>query len=111
LFEVQRTGSVPGAKLDLVVNDAGTASCNRSAPVPISDPQLLTARAIQADLMKPAGRSLSLRPGRQPVFSYVVRSVDGTVRFSDDSAGQPQVFHQLALYTLQIAQGVCHLAT
>jgi hypothetical protein len=110
LFEVKRSGSVPGARLDLVVNDGGTVRCNGGTPRALTDPQLLTARSIQEELVMPAGQGLSLRPGPRSVFSYLVRSVDGTVRFSDDSARQPLVFHQLAFFTLQLAQDVCRLA-
>jgi len=31
------------------------------------------------------------------------------VRFADDSAGQPKVFRQLALFVLQTAQTICGL--
>ena len=38
-----------------------------------------------------------------------MRDRSGTVRFSDNSSGQPEVLHELALFVLQIAQQVCHL--
>ncbi len=44
------------------------------------------------------------------MLSYYVRDVDGTVRFSDNSAAQPPVLRQLALFVLQTAQQVCHLS-
>jgi hypothetical protein len=43
------------------------------------------------------------------VLSYHVRDVDGTVSFSDNSAGQPAVLRQLALFVLQTSQQLCHL--
>jgi hypothetical protein len=43
------------------------------------------------------------------VFTYRSRQEQGSVSFSDDSPGQPQVFHRLALFVLQTAQRVCHL--
>jgi hypothetical protein len=107
---VQRTGSGPGANLSLVVNDAGTASCNRRPPVPISGPQLIQARYIQMTMAPQAQAGLTLKPGPDPVFHYLVRTPDGQVSFADDSKGQPSIFSQLMLLTLQIAQQDCHLA-
>jgi hypothetical protein len=38
-----------------------------------------------------------------------VRAEAGSVRFSDNSQGQPPVLRRLALFVLQTAQQVCHL--
>jgi hypothetical protein len=43
------------------------------------------------------------------VTSYYVRDEAGTVRFSENSPGQPAVLRRLALFVLQTAQQVCHL--
>jgi hypothetical protein len=51
----------------------------------------------------------TLPPGERSVLSYYLREESGTVRFSDDSAGQPHVLRQLALFVLRTAQQVCHL--
>lgn len=109
-FYVQRSGSVPGAALTLVVNDAGTATCNRSRPVPISDPQLIQARYIQTTIAPQAQQGVALAAGPRPVFHYAVRTPDGHVSFYDDSRHLPSIFGSLALLTLQIAQQDCHLA-
>lgn len=109
LFVVQRSGSVAGAGLTMVVNEEGGVRCNGGPTLKLSDPQLVEARAIQEDLHEPASKHISLPPGPRSVLSYYVRDENGTVRFSDDSAGQPQVFRRLALLVLQAAQHVCHL--
>jgi hypothetical protein len=110
LFIVQRFGSVPGARLTLLVNEEGGVHCNGGPTLKLSDSQLVEARAIQEDLHGPASAHLSLpaRPGS--VLSYEVRDESGTVRFSDNSAGGPRVFHKLALFVLKAAQRTCHLA-
>lgn len=110
LFIVQRYGAVPGARLTLLVNEEGGAHCNGGPTVKLSDSQLIEARAIQEDLHGPASAHLSLpaRPGS--VLSYEVRDESGTVRFSDDSLRAPAVLRRLALFVLQTAQRVCHLA-
>jgi hypothetical protein len=110
LFLVQRTGSGPGARLTLLVNEEGGVRCNGSKTLKLSDPQIVQARAIQEDLQSPAGRHLSLLPRPGSVLSYYLRDENGTVRFSDNSAEQPTVLRQLQLFVLQVAQQVCHLA-
>jgi hypothetical protein len=109
LFIVYRSGSVPGARLTLLVNDGGVVHCNGGPARPISDSALVAARAIQEDLHDPAVAHSSLPAGNGSVLSYYVRDPDGTVRFSDDSSRQPAVFRQLALFVLQTGRGVCRL--
>ncbi len=114
LFIVQRSGSGAAAKLTLLVNEEGGVTCNgvsqRSGrKLKLSDPQLVQARAIQEDLHEPAAKHTALTPGAKSVLSYRARDENGSVSFSDDSAGQPAVFRRLALFVLQTAQRVCRL--
>jgi hypothetical protein len=111
LFAVERSGDVPAAKLRLVVSDDGELTCNDAKPKEMPDKLLLQARAIATDLQDPAQHSLNLPPGPQSVLQYVVRTPDGTVRFADDSPGQPddQVTQRLAYFTRQAAMQVCGL--
>jgi hypothetical protein len=114
LFIVQRTGSGPGARLTLVVNEEGgvhcyTNSAHRGPTLKLSDPLLIRARAIQEELHEQASEHLTLPPGRGSVLSYYLRDENGTVRFGDNSPKQPKVFRELALLVLQVAQQVCHL--
>jgi hypothetical protein len=110
LFVVQRSGGVPGANLTLLVNEEGGVRCNGGRTQKLSDAQLIEARSIQEDMRKPAEQRISLAPGPRSVFNYRLRQEQGSVSFSDDSPGQPQVFHRLTLFVLQTAQRVCHLA-
>jgi hypothetical protein len=109
LFIVSRTGSSPQARLTLLVNEEGGVHCNGGRTLKLSDPQIVQARVIQEDLHGPASSHLSLPQRAGSVLSYDVRDADGTVRFSDNSAGQPPVLGRLALFVLQAAQRVCHL--
>jgi hypothetical protein len=110
LFIVNRTGSGAGGPLTLLVNEEGVVHCNGTMAPKLSDSQLVQARAIQEDLHDPASKHLSLPPMPGSVLSYYVRDQDGTVRFSDNSRAQPPVLRNLALFVLQTAQQVCHLA-
>jgi hypothetical protein len=109
LFLVTRTGDVPGARLTVRLTDDGRASCNRRPLVDVTSAQLITARAAQRDLKDPAEAHLRLAPGRGSVFSYRVRSEDGTVAWSDDSRRQPAVLFALAKLTRDVARGPCRL--
>jgi hypothetical protein len=124
LFIVYRTGSSPGAKLTMLVNEEGVVQCNPDPTNPdptnpdpthpraahhLSDPQVIEARTIQEDLHDPASRHQSLPAAPGSVLAYYVRDQDGSVRFADNSPGQPAVMRKLALFVLSVAQGVCGL--
>jgi hypothetical protein len=109
LFLVTRSGDVPGAPLTLRVTDDGRASCNHRPLVEITSAQLVTAREVERDLEDPAKAQLRLASGPQPVFSYRVRTEEGGVAWSDDSARQPAVLFKLAKLTRDIAKGPCRL--
>ena len=116
LFVVTRSGEVEGARLVLRVTDDGQVSCNGGALVAVASADLIDARQLRRELegeeegeTGPADEGLSLRPGPMAVFRYVVRGQDGTVSFSDTSAGQPQTFRELAGLTRRLAKGPCGL--
>ena len=110
LFAVERSGDIPGADLRLIVDDGGTLTCNDEKAKPLPDKLLLDARAIATDIEEPAQQSLNLKPGPQSILQYVVHTPDGTVRFADDSPGQPEVTQKVAYFARQAAQQVCGLA-
>jgi hypothetical protein len=109
LFVVERSGDVPGARLTLLVNEEGGVQCNGGAMLKLSDPALVQARAIQEELSSPASKHTYLPARAGSVLGYDVRDENGTVRFADNSASQPKVFRNLALFVLQTAQQLCHL--
>ena len=109
LFLVQRSGSIPGARLSLRVTDDGRASCNRRPLVDITSGQLIDAREAERDLEPLAERGVRLPPGPDSILRYSVRLEAGTVRFSDTSGHQPPVFLRVAALTRRIARGPCGL--
>jgi hypothetical protein len=110
LFLVTRNGAVPGARLTLRVTDDGRASCDGQPLIDITSAQLIAARETERDLADPTKAHLRLAPGAQPVFSYRVRTEEGSVAWSDDSRRQPPVLFKLAKLTRDVAKGPCHLA-
>jgi hypothetical protein len=109
LFVVTRSGTIPAAELTLLVSDDGSVTCNGGARRQLTSRQLITARALERELRDPARKGVRLAPGRGAVMTYGVRLAGGAVRFSDTSRGQPPVFYRLALFTRQVAKGVCEL--
>jgi hypothetical protein len=109
LFVVQRTGSIPGARLKLLVSDGGFVRCNDGSERELGSDRLLQARALARDLSDLAERRVRLAPGRGSVLSYSIRLEKGTVTFSDDSRGQTPAMRELALFTREVAKGVCRL--
>jgi hypothetical protein len=110
LFLVTRSGDVPGARLTLRITDDGRASCNGRPLVDVTSAQLIAARESERDVEPAAKAQLRLAAGAQPVFSYRVRTEEGGVAWSDDSARQPAVLFKLAKLTRDVAKGPCHLA-
>jgi hypothetical protein len=116
LFVVQRSGTIPGARLTLRLTDDGGAYCNRDGRRELTSAQLITARELRRELDGEqdgadglAEKHVALGPGRVTTLSYRVRSEGGTVAFSDTSAHQPQAFYRLAQLTRDVARSVCHL--
>jgi hypothetical protein len=116
LFLVQRTGSIPGAKLTLRLTDDGGAYCNEGERHELTSAQLITARELRRELdgekdedVGLAEKHLDLPPGSVTTLRYRVRSENGTVAFSDTSAHQPQAFYRLAQLTHEVAKQDCGL--
>ena len=115
LFVVTRSGSIPGARLTMLVGDGGTVRCNGGKERELTSKQLIDARRITFELNGdekepgPATKNLRLPAGPVTILRYVIRTEKGTVAFSDTSRGQPEGFYKAAKFTRDIAKGVCGL--
>ena len=108
LFKVTRSGA--GVRpLTLLVNDAGTISCDGGKAKPISDPQLLQAR----DLANNLNQDVKLRFPRsaRSVFTYTVQVPKGTFSFPDTAASARKELSQLELFVLQAAANPCGIGS
>jgi hypothetical protein len=110
VFIGTRSGSTPHAHLTLLVDEEGNVHCNgRAGSRKLHDAELVRAEGLREDLESLASQhaSLAARPGS--VMSYHLRDENGSVQFADNSAAQPKVLHELALFVLTTAQQVCGL--
>jgi hypothetical protein len=108
LFVVHRSGTDRNAKLTLLVSDDGMVTCNGKQH-PISNQQLLDARALTRDLSKQAELHVALPPGPGSVLAYKVRMQAGTLSFADTSRPLPRAFTRLTVFTKDISEDVCGL--
>jgi hypothetical protein len=108
LFVVKRDGTVPGAKLELLVSDQ-TARCNKGAVKNLTSEQILEARDIRDDLID-VQEGLVDVPKQPPsqIFSFAVTTEMGTLRFSD-TAQRPPILPRLSRFTRRIAIDTCGL--
>ncbi|MGN6189431.1 MAG: hypothetical protein ACTHOE_11060 [Conexibacter sp.] len=109
VFLLTRSGSIPGARLTLLVNDGGTVRCNGGKPRQLPDKQLLAARRIAEDVSDDAKAGLTLPAPRGSVLRYRLRTQDGTVTFSDVDAGRRPELPPVIVFARTVAQDVCGL--
>ena len=117
LFLVQRSGSIPGAKLTLRAHrrrrrvlQRGRAQGAHLRPADQRPRDPRTSSTVEKDEdVGLAEKHLNLTPGRVTTLRYRVRSENGTVAFSDTSAHQPRAFYRLAQLTREVARQNCHL--
>ena len=107
LFVVDRSGSLPDAKLTLRVGDGGTVRCDGGEEKPISSEDLLDARQLTEDLRPLLDQNVRLAPREGSLLRFRVTGEEGEVRFADNSRRLPKPFAQVIAFTRKIAMQVC----
>lgn len=110
VFVLHRSGSLPGARLTLLVNDGGTVRCNGGAERQLPARRLLDAREIARDLAEEAHEDLTLPRPPGSLLRFRIRTQDGTVRFSDADAARRPELGSVVAFARAVAQDVCDLA-
>lgn len=105
LFLLTRTGE--GQKLTLLVNYAGTVSCNGGKPKQLPDSTLIQARNLTNTLDGDAQAKLRIARTAHSVYFYTVSTANGTISFPDTAARTHPGLAQLELLTLQIEANPC----
>jgi hypothetical protein len=108
LMVVDRSGSIPGADLQMRVIDDSQVECNGTRHDLGSD-ELIEARELVRELAEPARENVSLPPGKTTILRFRIRTEDGVVGFSDTSPDQPQAFYRVAQLVRTIAKQACGL--
>jgi hypothetical protein len=108
LFVVNRDGTVPGAKLTLLVSDQ-SARCNGAPAKPLTSAQILEARGLVRDLLA-LQRSQDAIPnaGAAQIFSFVVETEEGKLRYPDVQQ-RPDVLPRLTRFVRRVAIDTCGL--
>jgi hypothetical protein len=108
LFVVHRDGTVPGAKLDLLVSDT-TARCNQGPVRPLTSGQILEARDITKDLLDVQSGTVAVPPSPPAqIFRFSVRTEDGTLRYGDTTQ-RPPILPRLSRFVRRLSIDVCGL--
>jgi hypothetical protein len=109
LFVVQRDGTVPGAKLRLLVSDT-TVRCNHGPARALTSAQTIEARDITADLLLVQSGKVTV-PKAPPAqfFSFEIRDEKGVLRFAD-TAQRPPILPRTARFVRRLAIDACKLA-
>jgi hypothetical protein len=110
VFLLTRSGSLPGARLTLLVNDGGTVRCNGGAERQLPARRLLDARRIAEDLSEDAQQDLTLPRPRGSLLRFRIRTEEGTVTFSDIDAARRPELAPVVEFARTVAQDVCGLA-
>ncbi len=110
IFLLTRSGSLPGAKLTLLVNDGGTVQCNGGKARPLPDKLLLDARELDRNLLDDLHADLTLPRPANALLRYRLRDQEGTVTFSDVDAGRHHELGPVIAFARTVAQDVCGLA-
>jgi hypothetical protein len=110
LFQVTRSGA-HGKPLTLLVNDAGTISCDGGKPKSLPDPLLLQARDLATSLNSDVKAKLRFRSSARSVFTYAVKVQNGTMSFPDTAANARKELAQLELFVVEAAATPCGLAS
>jgi len=108
LFVVNRGGTVPGAKLELLVSDQ-TARCNRDPVKNLSSRQIIEARAIRRELLLVQTDDEAIPPAPPAqIFTFAVQTGQGTLRYPDTQQ-RPAILPRLSRFVRRVAIDTCGL--
>jgi hypothetical protein len=106
IYEVVRSGSIPGADLTLVPSEDGTVRCDGHRHQ-LPDPLLLSAENLADQLVAPATKGERLPSGPHPIYTFVVTTPSGTFSYSDESPHQGSALYALQAWVRKVARTVC----
>ena len=106
LMAIERTFPETGVNVRIRVTDDGRGSCGAGPLRRLPSQTLLDARELKRELRPLARRGASFHTARSDRSSYVFRSFDGVVRWTEGAAG-PRVLARAALLELRLERRLC----
>jgi hypothetical protein len=106
LMAIEVSGGPANADARIRVTDDGRATCGGRELRAIPSQTVLDARGVKRSLRPLAKRGASFRAGATGGRSYVVRSFDGVVRWTEGAEGPPAL-GRAALFTLRLERLLC----
>jgi hypothetical protein len=107
LLVIERSGSLPDARLTLRVGDGGAVRCDGGPERQMARGRLLEARDLARDLAPLLDRGLALPAAPASLLTYRVTGEQGTVRFTDASPGLTPELGRLLRFTRSVARETC----
>jgi hypothetical protein len=108
LFVVERDGTVPGAKLHMLVSDT-SVRCNHGKALPLTSKQTIEARDLTDDLLAVQSGAVDYpTPPPAQIFHFTIRDQEGVLRFPD-TAQRPDVLPRTARFVRRVAIDTCKL--
>jgi hypothetical protein len=109
LFVVNRSGTVPGAKLTMLVSDQSTR-CNGAPAKQLTSAQILEARDILRELLELQDSKAPIPQPPEPaqIFTYVVQTEQGKIHYADTQQ-RPAILPRLTRFVRRVAIDTCGL--
>jgi hypothetical protein len=106
LMVIERSYPVTGVHVRIRVTDDGRAACGAGPLHPLPSQTVLDARGVKRALRPLARRGAHFTLPGSRRRSYVFRSFDGTVRWTE-GAGGPQALGRATLLELRLERRLC----
>ncbi|MEA2471554.1 MAG: hypothetical protein QOE38_2553 [Thermoleophilaceae bacterium] len=107
LLSISASGGVAGGTHAIVVTGDGRGSCDKGPLKELPSDRVIDARGIERDAGDLARRAAEYPPARQHARSYVLRTKDGQVRWSERTPAIPSVLPRAQLLELELQQLLC----
>jgi hypothetical protein len=108
LLSISASGGVAGGTHTIVVSGDGRGSCDKAPLKGLPSDRVIDARGIERDAGDLARKAAEYPPLRQHARSYVLRTKDGEVHWSERTPGIPSVLPRAQLLELQLQNLLCH---
>jgi hypothetical protein len=109
LLAVRRTGSLPDARFQFVINDGGTISCQGGRERPLAAKLLLEARDIVRALQPQFEDNRPYPPSPDALLEFRAQTADGDLAFADVDGARDRDVARLVALTRRVAQRACGL--